>query len=183
MSLSSENIKKTHLSFIEAMVALIFIYRLSGSCESDKYVHHVRIEPSELQVDTIGIDVRLKATAYDVNYDEIRRKSFSWSTDDSSVAIVDDDGLVSIIGPGNTFVRAHCENFTGASELQVCICFEEHYSDAAMINPVTNIISCTPYLNHAYEEGAMNIDEAIENGALVYSDEGYIESIQKKICN
>ena len=64
----------------------------------------------------LGAMIRLSAEAVDANGHVIEGVEFTWSSDDESVATVDDDGLVKAIGNGVATVEASVEGVVGSSE-------------------------------------------------------------------
>jgi len=66
-----------------------------------------------------GDTLRLAAEATDANGHAVAEAEFSWASSDTSVAVVDDAGLVSGLGPGQAEVTATAAGVTGRADLTV----------------------------------------------------------------
>ena len=81
----------------------------------------VRISPGgePLVFETLGDTARLSAEALDANGHAIAGVSAAWSVDDTSVAAVDRDGLVTARGNGTAAVSASAGGATGSRKVEV----------------------------------------------------------------
>ena len=93
-------------------------------------VSAVAITPAAVTVVT-GDTLRLAAEAADANGHPVARMEFDWASSDTLVAVVDDAGLVTGIGAGETEVTATAAGVTGRAELTV-------------VTPVPTTVAVTP---------------------------------------
>ncbi len=75
--------------------------------------------------------LRLAAEAADANGHPVAEAEFSWASSDTAVAVVDDAGLVTGVGPGQAEVTATAAGVTGRADLTV-------------VAPATTTIAVTP---------------------------------------
>ena len=66
-----------------------------------------------------GDTVRLAATASDANGHEVPRAEFAWASNDTLVAVVDEEGLVTGVGEGEAAVTATASGVTGRTGITV----------------------------------------------------------------
>ena len=82
-------------------------------------VSAVVVSPAADTLVAFGDTVRLVAEATDANGHGVTDSEFSWSSSDTLVARVDDQGLVESIAEGDAVVTATVSEVTGAAELSV----------------------------------------------------------------
>lgn len=82
-------------------------------------VEFVVLLPADTTLSEIGDTVRLTATAYDSFENVVEGVEFAWETDDESVALVDETGLVTALGPGTATISAHFEGVIGETTITV----------------------------------------------------------------
>ena len=82
-------------------------------------VNAVAVSPSADTLAALGDTVRLLAEATDANGNEVAAAEFSWSSSDTLVANVDDSGLVTATGTGETTVNAEAGDASGDAVVAV----------------------------------------------------------------
>ena len=90
----------------------------SATVSVEQSVAAVSVTPDTAEL-VVGDTVRLSAAALDALGHEVAGASFSWSSGDTLVAVVDAAGLVSGLGPGETEVAASSSGMTGLAWLVV----------------------------------------------------------------
>ncbi len=83
--------------------------QVTVSKDGKTHVDSVTIEPSEITLFEGGESVQLTATVFPSNAEPEYRK-IKWETNDKSVAVVNDLGLVSPVAYGTTHITAYAEN-------------------------------------------------------------------------
>ncbi len=81
----------------------------------------IEIVPARAALTAVGQTRQLEAVAYDATGAVVPGRSFEWSTDDAAVATIDDDGLVTAVGPDSTLVRATADGVTGSAMILVSL--------------------------------------------------------------
>ncbi len=87
---------------------------------------------SEVKLNKYGADllqdesVQLTAKAYNIEGEEVTGKTFEWTTSNSRIATVDQNGKVTPQGPGVAYVKATCDGMFAQAEITV-------YSDTTVI--------------------------------------------------
>ncbi|MDE0249163.1 MAG: Ig-like domain-containing protein [Gemmatimonadota bacterium] len=79
----------------------------------------VKVTPAIDTLVAFGDTVRLSAEAVDANAHRVEEVEFSWTSSDTSVAVVGDAGLVTGVGPGQAEVTATVAGVTGRADLTV----------------------------------------------------------------
>lgn len=79
---------------------------------------HIAIYPTLLHLD-VGMMVQLSATEYDDDGQEVENAGFAWSSDDETVATVDDDGLVTAESYGMAQITAQTDVLSASITLTV----------------------------------------------------------------
>ena len=82
-------------------------------------VSAVTVSPAADTLVALGDTVRLSAEAVDGNAHRVEEVEFSWASSDTSVAVVDDAGLVRGVGAGQAEVTATAAGVTGRADLTV----------------------------------------------------------------
>ncbi|MDE0072909.1 MAG: Ig-like domain-containing protein [Gammaproteobacteria bacterium] len=81
-------------------------------------VASVKVTPAAdtlVEVDTL----RLTAVAADANGHAVNDEAFAWASYDTTVAVIDDSGLVTGVAPGHAMVTATAAGVSGSAELMV----------------------------------------------------------------
>ena len=78
----------------------------------------VEVSPASSNL-TVGQTVTLTATPRDAQGNVIARPVSSWSSANTQVATVNDQGLVTAVSEGNTSITATVDNVTGTADIQV----------------------------------------------------------------
>ncbi|MBA3970449.1 MAG: Ig-like domain-containing protein, partial [Gemmatimonadetes bacterium] len=73
-------------------------------------------QPASLQV---GQSVRLTATAKNAAGEELRQKTFRWTSSNDAVARVSEEGVVTGVGPGSATITAVSEDKPGTMTIAV----------------------------------------------------------------
>ncbi len=81
----------------------------------------VVVEPAEATLSVLGDTVRLAATAFDANGNEVADAEFSWESSDAAVATVDGAGLVTAAGNGSATITASAGAASGTADITVAI--------------------------------------------------------------
>jgi len=81
-------------------------------------VNAVEIDPIEVSFDAIGQDLQFKANAFDKNGDEIST-TFSWTSSDREVVIINSSGLAKATGPGEALVVVSTGGKADTAEVSV----------------------------------------------------------------
>lgn len=79
-------------------------------------VEKITVDPARLEA-RITEEVRLSADLRDRDGNSITGRSITWDSLDETVATVDDSGLVTLMGPGETFVTATVDGAVGVAEV------------------------------------------------------------------
>ena len=79
----------------------------------------VAVEPTEAAITVLGDTVRLTATAFDANGNEVAEAQFSWESGDPAVATVDSTGLVTAAGNGSATITASAGAASGTAVVTV----------------------------------------------------------------
>ena len=79
----------------------------------------VTVTPSTSTLLTLGAQVTLGATAYDINGTPIAGRTFTWSSSNTAVATVNASGVVTAGGNGTTTVTASTGGISGTSTITV----------------------------------------------------------------
>ena len=93
----------------------------SVSAEVEQVPAEVRISPADdpLRFGTLGDTVRLSAEVFDSNGHPVAGVSVAWSIGDTSVATIDQGGLVTARGNGTATVSASAQGATGSIRVEV----------------------------------------------------------------
>ncbi|MCY3712750.1 MAG: Ig-like domain-containing protein [Gemmatimonadetes bacterium] len=83
--------------------------------------HSIVIEPQTVTLKAAGETVQLIATVLDRNEQPIVGAAIAWASDDTGVATVDDDGLVTAVGSGDARITATNSGFSATVPIEVDI--------------------------------------------------------------
>ncbi|MGB9178579.1 MAG: lamin tail domain-containing protein, partial [Pyrinomonadaceae bacterium] len=86
--------------------------------ERERVVARIEVTPSSAAIN-IGGTQQFKAHAFDSDGADISGVSFTWTTDDASVALIDRNGLATALNQGTTKVNASASNINGSATLAV----------------------------------------------------------------
>ena len=81
----------------------------------------IDVEPSSATLTSVGATKQLSATVYDSNGDTISGASVSWTSGDSTVAMVDTTGLVTAVASGSTIITATSGGKSGSASITVAL--------------------------------------------------------------
>ncbi len=79
----------------------------------------VTVSPDGGTLSALGDRVHLVAVALDANGSTITHASFAWTSDDASVATVDEDGVVTAVGNGTATITATAGSVSGSAAVTV----------------------------------------------------------------
>ncbi len=82
-------------------------------------VASVVVQPGYLSFDALTQTGNLAAEAHDASARRINGVHLDWSTSDSTVAVVDKNGVVTAVGNGTATIRAGSQGVTGAADVTV----------------------------------------------------------------
>jgi uncharacterized protein YjdB len=92
---------------------------LSVGCEeTTEPVAEVVLSHSSASVE-VGDTLRITATTYDASGQVLSPRSVSWSSADTTVAAVDDEGLVTGVAEGSTTITATSEGVSASATVAV----------------------------------------------------------------
>ncbi len=85
----------------------------------DQVVVSVRIAPVTVELTALGESDSLQASAFDAGGSEVKSAGVSWQSSDSSVATIDQGGLLKAVGTGKTRVIASSEGVADSIDVVV----------------------------------------------------------------
>ena len=85
----------------------------------DQLPVEVAVDPAADTLLALGDALRLSAEAFDANGHAIENAAFTWTSDDTRVATVDDDGLATATGNGTATITATAAEATGSATVTV----------------------------------------------------------------
>lgn len=91
----------------------------SATLVVEQEVTTVAVSPDSVRSEVIGSAVELEAMALDRNDQPVKAAEFEWSSSDTTVAVVDDDGVATTTGEGSASVTASVEDVRGSARLVV----------------------------------------------------------------
>jgi hypothetical protein len=148
----------------------------------------ISIAPTDNKLVGLNATIHLVATARDENFKtlDIPASSFEWFSNDTLVASVDQSGLVKPKGPGLTYIHAKYNEAEGIVKVNVCVCYKElyKYNEKHAITGITREpIECDDYLNKVYDDGSMDMQTAIDSGAVELDPvSNLVTWLKKKVC-
>lgn len=86
--------------------------------ERERIVARIEVTPSSAKINAGGTQ-QFKAHALDSDGNEISGVSFTWTTDDAGIAVVDKNGLATALNQGTTKVNASASNLSGSAAIEV----------------------------------------------------------------
>ena len=86
-------------------------------------VSEVSVSPGTVELMALGATVQLTAEARDSNGHVVAEAEFAWESSDTSVATVDEAGLVTAVGTGTAQVTATSSGAAGTAVLQVVLSY------------------------------------------------------------
>ncbi|MDT8340129.1 MAG: leishmanolysin-related zinc metalloendopeptidase [Longimicrobiales bacterium] len=89
-----------------APVPLLVLLLAAGACSDDPQPDEIRISPSSLSFDAVGLTATLSARVFDDEGNEMTGRTVEWSTGAPGVATVTATGVVTSVGAGNGSILA-----------------------------------------------------------------------------
>ena len=96
--------------------------------------HRITIEPQMATLTAIGETVQITATVLDRNKQPVTGAAVSWNSSDTGVATVDDEGLVTAVGSGDTRISASYDGIYIAIQVEVMISSPDRGTLIALYN-------------------------------------------------
>jgi len=84
-------------------------------------VYSIEVSPSADTLRSAGATRRFSAAARDIDYETVRGATFTWSSQDTSVATVDATGLATARGSGVTTITAKAAGIVGVAAVTVVL--------------------------------------------------------------
>lgn len=136
--------------------------------------HDITIEPQMATLTAIGETVQLTATVLDRNEQPVAGIAVTWSSSDSGVATVDDEGLVTAFSSGDTRITASHSGLSASVQIEVDIADPDRETLITLYNALggpnwthrTNWLSGLPL-------GAWHGVETDENGSVTKLELGF----------
>lgn len=82
-------------------------------------IMHVNVSVPSLAFVRLGADRKLTAFAMDANFDVVPNVPFNWSSSDSTVAVVNDTGLVTAVDEGTATITVEADSVAAATVVTV----------------------------------------------------------------
>ena len=138
----------------------VFINVTSGGSTTEKIpCTGVTITNKMISVNTLGTKIQINATLSPSNTTD----KISWSAFDKTVAIVDNNGLVTAIGNGETMIYAYCGNYSDYATITV--------NDLSVNDTLTDFIidieDTAGYIDNTHT-GLITLTEKKYNRATIY---------------
>jgi uncharacterized protein YjdB len=98
-------LRKIATYFVFALVSSVLVF--PGCSQKVSWIH---MEPKSVELNKQGETFQIKAAALDKENKPVPGAMLTWSSSDPAVAVVDDTGLITAKGTGNTVIAATSEN-------------------------------------------------------------------------